>query len=210
MLLQKDPEGRVQGCLLTHEEPEVNTEWSFTLEFHAFGKNHFELSILWVSNGDMTALYSSADKRLLISQRCVSCHMMGGRKRLCISSNLPAKVELVTPSPASWSPCPGLEEQLTGALLSWCQGTALVRLFLCLWNPACRHGAPMGHGSGPTDRLPGSRGHVSPGLKAASSLHHLPCPTGPLLRLSSLCAAHLSAIRLPALVHSSASALTVR
>ena len=141
MLLQKDPEGRVQGCLLTHEEPEVNTEWCFTLEFHAFGKNHFELSILWVSNGDMTALYSSADKRLLISQRCVSCHMMGGRKRLCISSNLPAKVELVTPSPASWSPCPGLEEQLTGALLSWCQGTALVRLFLCLWNPACRHGA---------------------------------------------------------------------
>ena len=30
ILLQKDPEGRVQGCLLTHEEPEVNTEWPFT------------------------------------------------------------------------------------------------------------------------------------------------------------------------------------
>ena len=69
---------------------------------------------MWVSNGDMAALYSPADKRLLISQRYVSCHRMGGRKRLCISSDLPAKVKLVTPSPATWSPFPGLEEQLTG------------------------------------------------------------------------------------------------
>ena len=57
-----------------------------------------------VPKGDVAALYCPADKRLLFSQRCISCHRVGGRKHLCISSDLLAKVELVMPSSSLMEP----------------------------------------------------------------------------------------------------------